>query len=402
VLLFAALAIQIFAQECKEKKSLILKDGLKMKCRRGKWIPIEKRGGPSGPPCEDDSSLLAQGVCSSERGHCNQYTDKGVKMDTDCPGTCGSCDGCRCQDASQWHTYCPYWEQYCSSPGVLGTWMEDNCRKTCDKCKCNCCSYKGKKHRLGDIIHLADQCGALVCEEGLVAGASSLVPGASLHNVSHPEELTLSFKSLFPGSDCCILPADAEEGGSVLKNQSMVQEGWSGKFNKDGMVLQATCCHGKLSVPLEDAVFRNIITPSSSPIATASTADVETGFEDCKSGWQTIESKEYCYNKDSVTWDQAQAACEKMGGNLASILDSLTRAGVAAILTTTNDRVWIGLNKVGGSWAWVDNSPWGETQWWPGNPSGDGACGELISYQGNIGLNDLSCLSTRDYVCKKK
>ena len=27
--------------------------------------------------------------------------------------------------------------------------------------------------------------------------------------------------------------------------------GWSGKFNKDGMVLQATCCHGKLSVPLE-------------------------------------------------------------------------------------------------------------------------------------------------------
>jgi len=264
LLLFAAFAVQIFAQECKEKKSLNLKDGLKMKCRRGKWIPIEKRSGPSGPPCEDDSSLLAQ--CSNERGHCQQYTDKGVKMDKDCPGTCGSCDSCRCQDAFQWHAYCPYWAQYCDSPGVLGTWMGDNCRKTCNKCKCGCCSYKGKKHGLGAVIPLAGQCGALVCEEGLVAGPSTLLPGASLHNVSHPEELTLSFKSLFPGSDCCILPSDAEEGGIVLKNQSMVQEGWSGKFNKDGMLVQATCCHGTLSVPLEDAVI--------SPPTTTATADV--------------------------------------------------------------------------------------------------------------------------------
>ena len=89
---------------------------------------------------------------------------------------------------------------------------------------------QGKKHGLGAVIPLAGQCGALVCEEGLVAGPSTLLPGASLHNVTHPEELTLSFKSLFPGSDCCILPADAEDGGTVFKNQSMVQEGgWAGQ-----------------------------------------------------------------------------------------------------------------------------------------------------------------------------
>ena len=28
-----------------------------------------------------------------------------------------SCDGCRCQDANQWHKYCPFWAQYCDSPG---------------------------------------------------------------------------------------------------------------------------------------------------------------------------------------------------------------------------------------------------------------------------------------------
>jgi len=90
--------------------------------------------------------------------------------------------------------------------------------------------------------------------------------------VSHPEELTLSFKSLFPGSDCCILPGDAEDRGTVLKNQSMVQEGWSGRLNKDGMAVQATCCHGTLSVPLEDAVLRNMRTTPSSAATTADTA----------------------------------------------------------------------------------------------------------------------------------
>ena len=130
---------------------------------------------------------------------------------------------------------------------------------------------------------------------------------------------------------------------------------------------------------------------------------METRFEDCKTGWKTIGSKEYCAINEAVTWDQAQAACVKMGGNLASILDSLTRAGVAAILTTTNDRVWIGLNKVGGSWTWLDNSTWGETQWWSSNePSGDGPCGELLSYSGKTGWNDRSCNVNLAYVCKKK
>ena len=31
---------------------------------------------------------------------------------------------------------------YCYNPSILGTWMVSNCRKTCNRCKCNCCSYK--------------------------------------------------------------------------------------------------------------------------------------------------------------------------------------------------------------------------------------------------------------------
>ena len=65
-----------------------------------------------------------------------------------------------------------------------------------------------------------------------MAEDSPLLPGASHHNISHPEELTLVFKSKFPGSHCCILPADAEEeDGNIARNQSMVEEGRQSSYH---------------------------------------------------------------------------------------------------------------------------------------------------------------------------
>ena len=66
-------------------------------------------------------------------------------------------------------------------------------------------SYKGKSHQLGESILLPDQCGELVCEEGLVAEDSPLLTGAVHHNVTHPEELTLVFRPLHSGYGCCML-----------------------------------------------------------------------------------------------------------------------------------------------------------------------------------------------------
>ena len=48
---------------------------------------VEKGFGES--PCTDDPSLSANGTCSADRGHCQQYTDAGADMDRDCPETCG-------------------------------------------------------------------------------------------------------------------------------------------------------------------------------------------------------------------------------------------------------------------------------------------------------------------------
>jgi len=216
-----------------------------MVCNGGTWEPKEPKGrakfpvnraNPGGPPCTDTA---AADQCEADRGHCNQFTEAGANMERVCQGTCDSCDSCRCQDSSEWHKYCPFWSQYCSSTGILGNWMVTNCRKTCQKCKCNCCSYKGKSHKLGERIQLPEQCGELVCEEGLIAEDSKLLPGAVQHDVSHPEEVTLVFRSVHPGADCC-----------VLDNTTMVAEGWSGDLVYEGATIQAMCCHGTLSTPI--------------------------------------------------------------------------------------------------------------------------------------------------------
>jgi len=207
------------------------------------WVPrgknLRDRSGkkPGGPPCQDSAS---QDQCLADRGHCNQFTEAGSEMERVCPGTCDSCDRCRCQDSAQWHKYCPYWAGYCSSLGVLGEWMITNCRKTCGKCKCKCCSYQGKSHKLGEIIPLPEKCGELVCEEGLIAESSPLLAGAVAHNVSHPDELTLVFRSVHAGADCC-----------VLDNNTMVEEGWSGEVDLNGSSIPGICCRGVLSTPIK-------------------------------------------------------------------------------------------------------------------------------------------------------
>ena len=60
-----------------------------MKCQNGQWKGVvkQKRGSPGGPPCTDSPAM--NNTCPAERGHCLQFTQKGAKMDGDCPGTCG-------------------------------------------------------------------------------------------------------------------------------------------------------------------------------------------------------------------------------------------------------------------------------------------------------------------------
>jgi len=253
---------------CEKGEKVTLERGLTMVCKGDNtWIPKGKkvRSGkkPGGPPCQDSAS---PDQCQADRGHCNQFTEAGSEMERVCPGTCDSCDGCRCQDSAQWHQYCPYWAQYCSSTGVLGEWMTANCRKTCGQCKCKCCSYQGKSHKLGERIPLPDKCGELVCEEGLIAEASPLLAGAVAHAVSHPDELTLVFRSVHDGADCC-----------VLDNSTMVAEGWSGEVDLNGTSITGICCRGVLSAPIKDIeYYAKTTTTTTTTSTTTSTSTTST------------------------------------------------------------------------------------------------------------------------------
>jgi len=120
---------------------------------------------------------------------------------------------------------------------------------------------------------LPDQCGELVCEEGLVAEPSALLPGAVQHNVSHPEEVTLVFRSLHAGADCC-----------VLDNGTMVAEGWGGEVKHNGSSLQGICCHGVLSTPIKDIIFDDNTTTTTTPTTTTTTTTLTTTQDDTLRG----------------------------------------------------------------------------------------------------------------------
>ena len=78
---------QVLAQDCKKGENVTLEEGLVMKCKKGKWKLKGDRAAanPGAPPCEDNPSVS----CAVQNGNCNQYTQKGIDMDRDCPGTCG-------------------------------------------------------------------------------------------------------------------------------------------------------------------------------------------------------------------------------------------------------------------------------------------------------------------------
>ena len=60
-----------------------------MKCTANKtWEPVERgnRALPGGPACKDSVSV---DQCREDRGHCNQFTEAGQRMEVKCRGTCG-------------------------------------------------------------------------------------------------------------------------------------------------------------------------------------------------------------------------------------------------------------------------------------------------------------------------
>ena len=73
----------------------------------------------------------------------------------------------------------------------------------------------------------------------------------------------------------------------------------------------------------------------------------------------------------SVTWPEAKAYCESQGGYLATITSKEENDFIFSRLGGSSYALWIGGTDAAreGTWAWVNNEPWGYANWDAGEPN---------------------------------
>ena len=71
-----------------------------------------------------------------------------------------------------------------------------------------------------------------------------------------------------------------------------------------------------------------------------------------------------------LSWDEAQAYCESLGGHLATITSFVERDAIAN-MNNQNWFIWLGGYQNGESWEWVTGEEWSYSDWMDGEPNGD-------------------------------
>jgi len=92
-----------------------------------------------------------------------------------------------------------------------------------------------------------------------------------------------------------------------------------------------------------------------------------------------------------LTWAQARALAEAMGGHLVTITSSAENDFVAALVTAQGEgnleRYWLGgyqtspgVNEPLGSWTWVTGEAWNYANWAAGEPNNGGGTQHFLHY----------------------
>ena len=113
----------------------------------------------------------------------------------------------------------------------------------------------------------------------------------------------------------------------------------------------------------------------------------------------------YARFDSSITWDEAKAACEQLGGYLATPSSAEEDQFVSGINAGTD--CWIGGYQVPQScepacgWTWVSGEPWVYTNWLPSEPSNGYPEESRLSYWlQSSGWNDHTTIHTGPYICE--
>jgi hypothetical protein len=92
------------------------------------------------------------------------------------------------------------------------------------------------------------------------------------------------------------------------------------------------------------------------------------------------------------SWEDARTQAQALGAgwDLASITSQTENDLIVALLGTGTERqeLWIGAERVSGTtFQWVSGENWTYSNWWAGEPNGDGV-GAVVDWRGSWAWND--------------
>ncbi len=102
--------------------------------------------------------------------------------------------------------------------------------------------------------------------------------------------------------------------------------------------------------------------------------DSETSLEACSScGAYTYGGHLYMVFEKNLTWNEAEAYCESLGGHLITITSEEEQNFITEVLKQcTNSYYWTGGFLNGSSWEWVTGEPFVYENWATGEPNNSG------------------------------
>ena len=108
--------------------------------------------------------------------------------------------------------------------------------------------------------------------------------------------------------------------------------------------------------------------------------------------------------KQTMTWTEAKAYCESLGGHLATITSAEENAYIYNnIIVPNNARCWIGGTdkETENVWKWVTGEEWSYSKWHYGEPNNDSEDGDCLEIYTDGTWNDWTSVATNSYfICE--
>lgn len=120
------------------------------------------------------------------------------------------------------------------------------------------------------------------------------------------------------------------------------------------------------------------------PTATDSVTTTHTTTATVRPAWvpaDAVEHNGHYYKRyeETLSWDEAKAACEELGGHLATITTAEEQAAVMAYLEQgSQHNCWIGSRRAYDQWIWITDEPFEYSNWASWEPNGFGGMEDRV------------------------